>query len=320
MQIVAIIGGTGFIGGHLVELLAARERCEIRIMVRNDRPFPKVQTDNLVTITGGLTDPDSLKKLLTEGCTLVNLAHLSALSRAENLAVMEILLGVCAVKQVRRVIHCSTAVVAGNVRDDVVTEATECRPAGSYETAKLAVERLILETHNRGFEATVLRPTAVFGPGGMNLLKLAQDLLRRSTVVNYAKSCLQGRRRMNLVHVDNVTAALTFLIDAPRDVDGEAYIVSDDESPLNNYRDVERHLARGLGIPYYPVPPVAMPRAALSIALRLLGRSNTNPDRIYDGSKLMRAGLKKPMQFEQGLTAFASWYRSSAGAKSGEAP
>jgi nucleoside-diphosphate-sugar epimerase len=207
--------------------------------------------------------------------------------------------------------------VAGNVANNVVTEETECRPSNNYEAAKLAVERLVLQANGRTFETTVLRPTAVFGAGGKNLLKLACDLVQRPAVVNYAKSCLQGRRRMNLVHIDNVTAALAFLVDAPRDVDGEVFIISDDESPINNYRDVEQILARGLGVRDYPLPPIALPRTVLSVALRLMGRTNTNPDRVYDGSKLLHAGFKKPMPFEQGLALFASWYRSSTGASSG---
>ena len=124
---------------------------------------------------------------------------------------------------------------------------------------------------------------------------------------------------MNLVHVDNVVAALAFLIDTPRDIGGEVYIVSDDESPLNNYRDVEHRLVEGLGIPNYPLPPVAMPRSALALALKAAGRTNTNPNRVYDGSKLLKAGLKKPVSLEEGLASFASWYRSRpAGATSGE--
>jgi nucleoside-diphosphate-sugar epimerase len=314
---IALVGSTGFIGQHLLAHLLAREGGVVRVLVRDDHLFRGTPLANLVLITGDLTDPGSLEKLLTEGCVLVNLAHLSTSSQADNLAVANNILNACAANRVARLVHCSTAVVAGNVTDGVVTEKTECRPSNNYEAAKLAVERLFLQGNGRAFETTVLRPTAVFGPGGKNLLKLASDLVQRPAVVNFAKSCLQGRRRMNLVHVDNVISALSFLINARHNIDGEIYIVSDDESPLNNYRDVEQHLAHALGIPYYPLPPVAMPRAILELALKMAGRTNANPYRVYDGSKLMRAGLKKPMPFEQGLASFASWYRSSTGTDGG---
>lgn len=315
MNTVAVIGGTGFIGGHLVRHVVSRGRCEVRVLVRDGQPA-RFQGDNLVYVRGSLAEEEALKRLLATGSTLVNLAHPDAPTQADSLAILRALLEVCAAQRVKRIIHCSTAVVAGNVPDDVVTEATACHPADDYGAAKLALERLLLQERRYGVEAAILRPTAVFGPGGKNLVKLAENLLRQSRIVNYAKSCLQGKRRMNLVHVDNVAAALAFLIDTPAAIDGEIYIVSDDESPFNNYQDVERRLARGLGVPGYPVPPFATPSAVLSLALKMAGRTNTNPHRIYDGSKLVQAGLKKPMPFEEGLSSFASWYRSSRAAGS----
>jgi len=64
---------------------------------------------------------------------------------------------------------------------------------------------------------------------------------------------------------------------------------------------------------------IAMPPAVLSLALKVIGRTNTNPGRIYDSSKLVQAGFRKPTTFERGLASFASWYRSRA-AKGENAP
>jgi nucleoside-diphosphate-sugar epimerase len=317
--VIAVTGATGFIGRHLVDLLVARGDAAIRVLVRDSDAIARTGFRGEV-MEGDMRNPAAFARILEEGCTWVNMAHLDLPSVTDQINVMASLLEVCRQKRIKRLVHCSTAVVAGNISDDVVTEATECRPASDYEITKLAIERLLLREIDHGIETAILRPTAVFGPGGMNLVKLAENLLRQPRAVNYARSCLQGRRRMNLVHVDNVVAALAFLIDAPCDSGGEIYIVSDDESPLNNYRDVEQRLARGLGIPYYPLPPIAMPRAALSLALRVIGRTNTNPGRLYDGSKLLQAGFRKPMPLEQGLASFASWYRSFSGTKGEEAP
>jgi len=317
--VIAVTGATGFIGRRLVDLLAARRDAAIRVLVRNNDAIARTGFRGEV-MEGDMRNPAAFARILEEGCTWVNVAHLNLMSVVDHINVMAALLEVCRKKRIRRLVHCSTAVVAGNISDDVVTEATECRPASDYEVTKLAIERILLQKCGESLEVVILRPTAVFGPRGRNLIKLANDLKGRPAFVNYLKSCLQGRRRMNLVHVDNVVAALVFLIDAPRGIGGEIYIVSDDESPLNNYRDVEQRLARGLGIPHYPLPPIAMPRAALSLALKVIGRTNTNPGRLYDGSKLLQAGFRKPVPLEQGLASFASWYRSFSGAKEEEAP
>jgi len=303
-----VTGATSFIGRALLAKLSPESQSQVRILVHRQATTGLLSDHRMTTVRGSLLDAQTVRALITPGSTVVHLAYL-ATTRAEedNMAAAHNLLAACRSAGIRRIIHCSTAVVVGNIPDDVVNEFTECRPASAYECAKLAVEQLLLGSD---CETTVLRPAAVFGPGGKNLVKLAQDLLRRPMVVNYVKSCLEGNRRMNLVHVDNVVAALIFLIEAPPDVGGEVYIVSDDESPFNNYHDVEQRLARGLEVAYHPVPPLVLPRVALSLALKMLGRTNTNPGRIYDGSKLLKAGLRKPMPFEQGVASFASWYRS----------
>lgn len=112
---------------------------------------------------------------------------------------------------------------------------------------------------------------------------------------------------MNLVHVDNVAAALAFLANA-HGAGRQIYIVSDDEWPANNYQDVEKYLMGSFGIPDYPIPPLPLPKIALALALRLAGRTNANPNRVYDASKLLNAGLKKPVSFEAGLADFTKWY------------
>lgn len=311
MSALVVTGASSFIGRTLLAALPTELFPELRILVHR-QPTPELsKSQRAFSVNGNLLDRESLRGLVTAGSTVIHLAYLAtAHPEDDNMAATRNLLAACQQAGIRRLIYCSTAIVAGNIPDNVVNEATECRPASDYEAAKLAVEKLVLNVQGRDFEATVLRPTAVFGPGGKNLVKLAQDLLRGSIFLNYAKSCLQGRRRMNLVHVDNVVAAMVFLIDTARATDGETYLVSDDESPLNNYQDVERRLREGLGIRDYPVRPMTMPRSALMLALKAAGRNHTNPNRIYDGSKLSGAGLKKPVPFEQGLDSFASWFRT----------
>jgi nucleoside-diphosphate-sugar epimerase len=192
---------------------------------------------------------------------------------------------------------------------DIVTESTECHPGDAYEATKLALERYLLGQSEEALQIAVLRPTAVFGPRGRNLLKLANDLERRPAALNYLKSCLQGVRRMNLVCVKNVVAALTFLVTTHACIAAEAFIVSDDEYPINNYQEVERRLRLGLGIGEYLFRPIALPPRLLSLALRATGRTNANPLRVYDSSKIRDRGFRKPVTFEQGLAEFIDWYR-----------
>jgi len=306
--VIAVTGATGFIGRHLVDLLVARGDAAIRVLVRDSVAIARTGFREEV-MEGDMRNPAAFARILEEGCTWVNMAQLDLPSESDQIAVMATLMEVCRKKGVKRLVHCSTAVVVGRNTASVITETTPCQPSDRYEATKLAIERVLQQKCGESLEVAILRPTAVFGPQGRNLIKLANDLRGRPAFVNYLKSCLQGSRRMNLVHVDNVVAALAFLIDAPESVAGEVFIISDDESPHNNFRDVERCLMAGLGVPDYPVAPAALPQWLLSAALRAAGRTNANPFRVYDCSKIVGRGLKKPVAFEQGLADFASWYR-----------
>jgi nucleoside-diphosphate-sugar epimerase len=315
MRTVSVTGATGFIGLHLVRRLLARDDLAVRALVHDAADEVLPRSPRLHRVRGDLADPDTLKALVGPGWDLVNLAYPPPWPPDRHVAAAVALSAAAVDAGVRRVVHCSTAVVVGAARAGCVTESTVPHPVSVYERTKLAVEKAWLDGCRGRAEIAVLRPTAVYGPHGRNLLKLARDLTSGSRLVNYLRSSLYQARRMNLVNVDNVVAAIEFVLEAPVPARGEVYIVSDDEDPANNFRDVERLLMQSLRIPGYALPPLPVPGVFLSALLRVAGRSNIDPDRVYDGSKLERAGLRKPCALEPGLRAFASWYASESAAR-----
>jgi nucleoside-diphosphate-sugar epimerase len=193
----------------------------------------------------------------------------------------------------------------------VITESTPPDPRADYELTKLEIERVLTEEARNAFELVILRPTAVFGPRGRNLVKLAASLLGGNPVQNYVRSCLHGRRKMNLVGVGNVVAAIRFVAKVHVTRTAETFIVSDDDEKLNNYRDVESILIKRLGCNNYVVPPPALPSALLKVILKISGRSNINPHRVYSGAKLTNAGFRKTIPFTAELALFSDWYRQT---------
>ena len=311
MSTLAITGASGFIGQHLALSLSADHAWEVRILIHENKPEHLIDRKGLVPIVGDLLKPDTLRDLFAPGCTVINLAYLNRQPLSENLDAMESLSENCVKARIKRLVHCSTAVVVGGAPDDVITEETPCNPNSEYETIKFQIEGLLRDKARNHFELVILRPTAVFGPGGKNLLKLANDLTTGSKFVSYLKSCLFDSRRMNLVYVDNVVSALLFLAFTNQTMDREIFIISDDEYLENNYRDIEKYLMRHLGCKEYPRPRIPLPQLLLTNVLKLAGRSNLNPDRIYRSEKLRNAGLKKNISFEAGLKTFAEWYRKT---------
>lgn len=311
MQVIAITGAGSFIGTHLVKHLSMCDDLHLRLLVHRNTNISLADGANASFIQGDLLQPETLKNFAVAGCTVVHLAYLSGHSAADNLTAAANLAEVCGKAGIRRLVHCSTAVVSGRVATDRISENTAPNPLKEYEIIKAKVENILLDKASGLLETVILRPTAVFGQGGKNLLKLAGDLCNGNRTLNYLKSCLFQNRRMNLVCIDNVVSAAAFLIRTDRNVDGEIFIISDDEEMANNYRDVERYLMKRLGCKEYPIPPIRLPFVILKILLRLVGRTNTNPFLVYDCGKILSAGFKKSLSFEEGLSQFADWYVES---------
>ena len=309
---IAVVGASGYIGRHLVTELAQKNDCRVKVLSRTQtgKTIGTAWPTGVEVIQGDLHNPESLQEFLEAGCVVINLAYHWGAGEVTNLALTRNLLNACKLIRVRRLIHCSTAAVTGRATHDRVTEKTECRPITEYGITKLKLEQVIVSTAKGCFDTAILRPTSVFGPGGEPLKKLANDLVGGNHFLNYLKSCLFGFRRMNLVHIANVVAAILFLTRRKESIDGEIFIVSDDDATANNYLEVERTLMSALNCRGYAFPRIPLPLYLLGLLLRLLGRNNINPKCNYSQTKLESLGFKSPVVFEDGLKEYADWYRS----------
>lgn len=310
MQTIVIVGASGFIGRHLVAELINKGEFRVRILSRSgtfEHGLPII-SPSVEIVKGDLSAPDSLAILIEPSCTVINLAYLGSSGEEENLAAIHNLLDACTTACVHRLIHCSTAVVAGRTRGDQISEADVCNPVTPYAVTKLKIENAVQQAV---IDTVILRPTAVFGPGGRNLHKLAYDLTYKGSVQNYVKSCLFSTRRMNLVHVNNVVASILFFIACRENLDGEVFSISDSDVLENNFADVERILRRELNIPNYLLPRFPVSPLILGFLLKFLGQESVNPCADYSNLKLLNRGFQKAMQFEDGLIDYAKWWRSA---------
>jgi dihydroflavonol-4-reductase len=79
----------------------------------------------------------------------------------------------------RRVVHCSTVGVHGDIAHPPANEDAPLRPGDIYQVTKLEGERLARDTGARlGIEVTIARPTGIYGPGDRRLLKLFRGVVR----------------------------------------------------------------------------------------------------------------------------------------------
>ena len=299
-----IVGASGFVGRAMISTSAQRM---IKAITRTLPVGINRDSDNIAWIQDDLVDAAALARHISPNDVVINLAYSGTGGREANFALAECLVRACREKRVSRLVHCSTAVVVGATDQQRVTAETICRPKTEYETIKLAVELQVCAAAAGVFDVGILRPTAVVGPEGKNLSKLARSLSHGSWALNYMRASLFGLRHMHLVPVGAVVEALWLLAVHPAPLDSQVHIISSDDDPKNNFLEVEAMLARAMGIPLRRIPRLPLSGIGLAIALRLMGKTEDSR-RHYEASELLKEALTKAENLESAVQRYGRWW------------
>lgn len=300
---VCVTGATGFIGMYVLPLLQ-QSGARIRVLSRSG----KTELSDVDIFVGDLFDKASLVRFMQGANLLINLAQPTVSLSDERFAVGISNLA-CATKAtgIRRLLHISTAMVIGAQPTVRVTEETPCLPITAYERQKFNAEQVLRSAIDTDVDFGILRPTAVFGDGGLNLLKMAAVIARGSEQRRRLLRFLHGKRRMHLVSVRDVADAVTYLAFFPQPLAGNVFIISADHEPANNYQAVDAILGTAMGKPS-PSLSASIPNSLLTVLLRLTGRSQANPELVYDASKIRNWGFRSRCDFADELKEFAVLY------------
>src|SRR6476620_2949698 len=177
---VLVTGAGGFTGLALTRSLTA---CgySVRGLARTPASVGELTTVGAEALVGDIRDEAVVRRAL-QGVEVVY--HLAAVFRRAGVPDSEYrtvhvdatrqLVEAAADAGVRRVVHCSTVGVHGDVQGDApATEDAPFHPMDIYQQTKLEGEWMARETARRvGLQVTVVRPGPIYGPGDRRLFKL----------------------------------------------------------------------------------------------------------------------------------------------------
>lgn len=240
-MIVAITGGTGFIGKKLVSHLVERGdtvrlltrssatvgtsalleiyKCDLVAVEINELSSMLEGVDVLYHCAGQLTNTSLMREL-----------HVNATRKLVE----------AASGRIKHWVQLSSVGVYGPVSEGSVTEETPLNPVGDYEITKTESDRIVVEAANRGaFSYSILRPSNVFGADMGN-----QSLFGMVDMINKGLFFFIGKpgASANYIHVDNVVEGLIRCGTIPA-AKGRVYNLSD-------YCDLElfvSYICRALG-------------------------------------------------------------------------
>ncbi|HXG99259.1 MAG TPA: NAD(P)-dependent oxidoreductase [Sphingomicrobium sp.] len=295
---LAVTGGTGFVGSHLIEAALAAGHT-VRALTRRSRPT----RDKLTWVEGDVLAVDALIELVA-GCDAVihaagvlNPRYASEFLET-NLWGTTTLLSAMSQSRTDRLIFVSSL-------------AARAPELSNYGQSKDAAEGRVEEL---GIDWTIVRPPGVYGPGDRETLALFK-MAKRGIVM------MPPPGRASYIHVADLARLLLALAD-PGTL--RSKVLEPDDGRPGGWSHAEFAAALGVALGR-PARAIHVPGLALKAAAQIAwavaaNRSQLTPDRasyfchpdwVVDPARAPPASLwQAQIATPQGLAETAAWYRA----------
>jgi nucleoside-diphosphate-sugar epimerase len=269
--LIAITGGTGFVGSRVLDLATT----PVKALARK----PQAARDGVTWVKGDLADEAALAQLC-EGADAV--IHIAGVVNAPTRAAFD-------VGNVAGTAAMLAAAKAAGVKRFVHVSSLAAREPGlsMYGGSKAAAEALVEAS---GLDWVIVRPPGVYGPADLEMLDIYKLAQRGFAVVPPG--------RISLIHVDDLARALLALAGG-----GPSRAVCEiDDGAARGYshREFAAAIGAALGkrLSYIPLP-VSMLRlgAAVGVSAKLTrdrAAYIAHPDWVSRGGNAAIAGLWAP--------------------------
>jgi nucleoside-diphosphate-sugar epimerase len=296
-------------------------------MVRHPSAGAELESAGISLRVADLAKPETLRSAVKDIDVVYNIAALyrqvglaSSVYHQVNATAVGQLVEAAADAGVRRVVHCSTVGVHGDVEHPPANEDAPLRPGDVYQVAKLEGERIGRDAAARtGVELVIARPSGIYGPGDRRLLKLFRGVARRRFVI-----LGDGRIFYHLTYIDDLVEGLRLCGEVAAAA-GRTYILAGGEMPTLN--DLTVMIAADAGVPAprlrLPVWPFWLAGAACEVLCAPFGiepplyRRRVDfftKSRAFDISRARaELGYAPSVDLRDGIHRTLEWYRAAGG-------
>lgn len=313
-----VTGGTGFVGGHLLDRLAAAGQ-PFRCLVRRNatrRALPA----GIPTVEASLVTGDGLDRALDGVDSVIHLAGVTKALRPEdyytgNGRSTAVLARAMAGKGIR-LVHVSTLAVVGPSPDGTpLDEDYTPRPFSHYGMSKLEAEKAVRAELP---DAVIVRPPVVYGPRDTDVFQVLKSVAR-----GFMLQIGEGERYFSAIYVRDLADGLLLAARHPA-APGRTYFLAHPD-PLtwtalgNTAARIMGRRARVVRIPMWVA-------RAVGFGAEMLSWINRKPGIISRG-KVAEAqcrywtcdprraaaelGFQAPTNLDSGLAETLAWYKEA---------
>lgn len=316
-----VTGASGYVGSEMVRYLAARGR-KVRAMVKDPAKGDPLRALGAEVVVGDLRDAATLAPAVRD---VHGIHHIGSLFRQAsfpeavfhdvNAEGTRRLFEAAISAGVKRIVHCSTGGVLGDVTDPPGNENTPYHPGDMYQRSKVEGEKIALSYFRGGrIGGAVIRPAMIYGPGDTRNLKMFRLIARRRFFY------VGPGKHVHFVDVRDLVRAFDLAMEHEELSGGIYHIAGERAVPL---QEIVEQIARELGVPpprlRIPARPLQLLGSLCEAVCRPLGLEPPlhrrrvdffTKNRHFDWSKAARElGYKPERSFEDEVKDVVRWYR-----------
>ncbi len=305
---VAVTGGTGFLGSHVVSQLCALD-ADVLVVVRDEIPLGPVHErwwSAVTRVRGDVSDQQSMERALGESeaqtvfhlaaQTQVGVANFNPISSFESniRGTWTVLEAIRRSPSVQQVVVASSDKAYGNQPELPYTETMPLSAVNPYDVSKAAGE-MIATSYARtyGVKVAITRCGNLYGPGDTNWKRLFPGVIRQLLEGERPVIRSDGTLTRDYLYVEDAASCNLLLAEALAGhpgLAGEAFNFAVGASPerargRGPRAGRRRHVARarrqgdGVGRDLPPVPVVREGACGTRMAARVLLRRRARPHR-----------------------------------------
>lgn len=287
-----VTGGTGFIGGRMVERLLD-DGWEVSALVRSPERAARIRDRGATLVLGDVTEPGTFEGPIKGADAVLHLAAYYALGVDDRERMMRInvqgtedVLRAAGDARVPRILYCSSVAALGSGPPGSVGDETRVHHGefpSVYEESKWLAHEATLRLVAGGLPVVSVMPGAVYGPGDVSFISVLLGLYakRRLVVCSFRDSVASW------VHVDDVVDGMARALGkAPG---GESYLLGGDNESIGGL------LARIKPLTGIKPPRVWVPdwvaRASMPLSPLLSRMLKQAPGAVRDGTRTLSGSL-----------------------------